>query len=91
MFHLKLGVMVPKKLFDSNIANSQTLSGFEGQLAKNAQSVLTKPLDLSPGAITDSIVQLGNRELQPQLKQAQAELDQKLANQGLTPGSEGWG
>lgn len=80
-----------QKLFDANIANSQTLSGFEGQLAKNAQGVLTKPLDLSPGAITDNLVSLGNRELQPQLKQAQLELDQKLANQGLTPGSAGWG
>ena len=80
-----------QKLFDSNIANSQTISGLEGQLAHNAAGALVKPLDLSPGAITDNLVNLGNRELQPQLKQAQTALDQQLANQGLTPGSAGWG
>lgn len=79
-----------KRLFDSNLANSQATSGVEGQLLGNARANIAKPLDLSYGATEDKLNTLGRNTLDPQFAQQRLQLNQQLANQGLTPGSEGW-
>lgn len=80
-----------QKLFNSNLANSQNTSGVEGQLLKNARANIAKPLDLSYGATEGALNTLGRNTLDPQFAQSQTALNQQLQNQGLTPGSEGWG
>lgn len=79
-----------KRLFDSNLANSQATSGVEGQLLGNARANIAKPLDLSYGATENALNTLGRNTLDPQIAQQKLALNQQLANQGLTPGSEGW-
>ena len=74
----------------SDISNAQTAADTQGQLAKNIQSTLATPLDLGPNATSAYLDKLATAELNPQLAQQKAQLDQTLADQGLTPGSEGW-
>lgn len=79
-----------QSLFNRNIANSIRTSDLEKGLLGNVKGVLTKPLDLSWGATEAKLNELNAQTLDPQWGRAQAALDQQLANQGLTPGSEGW-
>lgn len=79
-----------QKLVSGGIGNAQSATGIAADLYKNAAVQLSKPLDLSPGATSDYLYKLARQEIDPQVAQDQAALDQKLANQGLTPGSEGW-
>ena len=79
-----------QKLLDSNLANSQATSGVESGLLKNASANIQKPLDLSYGATEENLNRLGRNTLDPQFEQQKLQLNQQLANQGLTPGSEGW-
>lgn len=78
-------------LFNSSVANSQQNAGLEGQLLTNASQQLSHPLDLSWGNIASNIYGLEKNTLDPQWKQQQAQLDQNLANQGLSPGSAQYG
>jgi hypothetical protein len=77
-------------LFDSNLANSQSSSGVEGKLLNNATAGLSKPLDLSYGATEANLNKFAANTLDPQWNQQQTQLNQQLADQGLTPGSDGW-
>jgi Chaperone of endosialidase len=77
-------------LYRSNIANAQSSSELEKALLANAQGRLSQPLDLSWGATEAKLNELNSHTLDPQWAKGQAELDQQLANRGLTPGSEGW-
>jgi hypothetical protein len=79
-----------QKLFDQNLANSQQASNTAGSLGKNVQDMLSKNVDLGPGATQAYLDRLNTQTLDPQWKQGQAELNQQLENQGLTPGSAGW-
>lgn len=80
-----------QKLFNSNIGNAQQSSGLESKLLTNAQQQLSHPLDLSWGATEQKLWDLNKHTLDPQWAQAQQDLDQRLANQGLTPGSQQYG
>ncbi len=79
-----------KALSDTGIANSQIAANTEGMLGKNVQSTLATPIDLGPNATSAYLDKLATAELNPQIAQQQAQLNQTLANQGLTPGSAGW-
>ena len=76
---------------DKGLINANTSAAFEGNLLKNAQEKLTHPLDLSWGNIASNIYGLEKNTLDPQWAHDQEVKDQQLANQGLTPGSQGWG
>lgn len=79
-----------QKLFNSNLQNSTQTSYLENNLLNNAAAGVRKPLDLSYGATEANLNRLGRNTLDPQFAQQQLQLNQTLANQGLTPGSEGW-
>lgn len=78
-------------LVDKNTANAQATAGIQGTLLKNVENTASKPLDLSWGNIASNIYGLERNTLDPYWKQQQEVKDQQLANQGLTPGSQGWG
>lgn len=77
-------------LFNSNLSNSKQASTTEGALGKAVQGDLSKNVDLGPGATQAYLDKLNTQTMDPQWAHAQQALDQQLANQGLTPGSEGW-
>jgi hypothetical protein len=77
-------------LSSADIANAQQAANTELALGKNVASTLATPLDLGPNATSAYLDKLARAELDPQLAQQQAQLNQTLADQGLTPGSEGW-
>lgn len=77
-------------LFNQNLANSQTASNTAGALGQNVQSMLSNNVDLGPSATAAYLDKLNTQTLDPQFAQAQTALNQQLADQGLTPGSEGW-
>lgn len=79
-----------QKLFNSNIGNAQTASNTAGRLGLSVQDMLSKNVDLGPNSTAAYLDKLNTQTLDPQFQQAQTALNQQLANQGLTPGSEGW-
>jgi hypothetical protein len=79
-----------QSLLNQNIANSQTSANTAGTLGKNVQNMLSTNVDLGPSATAAYLDKLNTQTLDPQFKQAQMELNQQMADQGLTPGSAGW-
>jgi hypothetical protein len=77
-------------LFNQNLANSQQASNTAGALGKNVAATLSNNVDLGPNATAAYLDKLNTQTLDPQFAQAQTALNQQLADQGLTPGSEGW-
>ena len=75
----------------TQLQNTQNSATEEGQLLSNAQQTMTKPLDLSWGNIASNIYGLEKSTLDPQWAQASQVNAQSLADQGLTPGSQGAG
>ena len=90
-----------QKLFDQNIAINQGLGNVAQQGLGYVQSALDKPLDFSsaqqlytPGQIqqqaSDAAYRNASQYLDPQYQQAQSSLENQLANQGITRGSEAY-
>ena len=79
-----------QKLFDQTLSNSQTSADTAGALGTAVQGQLSKNVDLGPSATSAYLDKLNTQTLDPQFAQAQTALNQQLADQGLTPGSEGW-
>jgi hypothetical protein len=79
-----------QRLFNTSLRNSQTAANTQGALGKNVQQMLSKNVDLGPSATSGYLDSLNRYTMDPQWAQAQTQLNQQLANQGLTPGSEGW-
>lgn len=77
-------------LFDQTLSNSQQSANTAGALGKNVAGVLSNNVDLGPNSTAAYLDKLNMQTLDPQWAHAQTALDQQLANQGLTPGSEGW-
>lgn len=75
-------------LVDTGIKNAQGNANLEGTLLGNASANLSHPLDLSYGATEQHLDDLGRHTLDPQFQQSQDQLEQKLYNQGVRPGSE---
>src|SRR6266550_3479578 len=78
-------------IVNQNLDNSFRSGELDKTLSQNAFNTLSKPLDLSWGNLQSNIYGLEKNTLDPQWAQNQQVLDQSLANQGLTPGSQGWG
>jgi hypothetical protein len=77
-------------LFNQNLSNSQQASDTAGSLGKSVQDMLSTNVDLGPNSTAAYLDKLNTQTLDPQFAQAQTALNQQLADQGLTPGSEGW-
>lgn len=74
-------------LVNSNIGNAQAQSGIEGQLAGNAASEISTPLNLGPSALSQQMDAWNRSTLDPQWAQLDKQNDQQLYDQGLTVGS----
>jgi hypothetical protein len=79
-----------QQLFDTTLGASQTNANTEAALANSTEAMLSKNIDLGPGATQAYLDKLNTQTLDPQFAQAQTALNQQLADQGLTPGSDGW-
>lgn len=79
-----------QKLFDTTQGNAQTSADTASSLGHNVQDMLSKNVDLSNSATSNYLDNLNRQTLDPQYANAQTQLNQHLADQGLTPGSEGW-
>jgi hypothetical protein len=77
-------------LVSSNIGNAQGNSALEHSLLGNLQQRLSSPLSLGWSETESRLNELGRHTLDPQFKQGQDELEQRLYNQGLRPGSEAY-
>lgn len=77
-------------LVDKGISNAQGNANLEGSLLGNSSANLSHPLDLSYGATEQHLDELGRHTLDPQFQQGQDQLEQKLYNQGVRPGSEAY-
>jgi hypothetical protein len=75
-------------ILNSNERGAMASSLKENSLLSQIQN--QGPLDLSWGALQNNIFGLEKNSLDPYWAQQQNVTDQNLANQGLTPGSEGW-
>lgn len=88
-------------MYDQNQAVNQQLGNVAQQGVGYVQEALNKPLSFdemqalqAPGAIqqqaSDAAYQNATRYLDPQFQRQQASLENQLANQGITRGSEAW-
>lgn len=77
-------------LVNSNIQNATGASSLYNTLLGNAQSTLSKPLDLSWGATEANLDALNRNTLDPQWQQQSDQLQQQLYNRGVVPGSEAY-
>lgn len=88
-------------LFDQNNRVNQKLGNISEQGVGYVQSALNKPLSFNgmyslgtPGEVqrqaSDAAYQNATRYLDPQMERSQSALDVKLANQGITRGSEAY-
>jgi hypothetical protein len=80
-----------QSLVGSNISNNQAESGIEGQLANNAASELSTPLNLTdPSALQTTMDKQNAVTMDPQWAALSDQNDAKAYAQGLAPGSEGY-
>lgn len=79
-----------QNLVGSNIQGAQGMSDAQNALMGNVQNNVTHPLDLSWGATEANLDQLGRQTLDPQFAQQNNQLEAKLYNQGLRPGTEAY-
>lgn len=84
-----------QKLLDQQNKTSLGLAGLQNQGLSYVQSTLDKPFDQS--ALPAQMVNAGQTgqdaimaRLQPQIDRERAALEQQMANQGITRGSEAW-
>jgi Chaperone of endosialidase len=76
-------------IVNTTMQNAQGNANLESGLLQNVQNTASKPLDLSWGNIANNIYGLEKNTLDPQWAQASQVNAQSLADQGLTPGSQG--
>lgn len=85
-----------QQLYDNNTAQSIGLSNLAGDLQNRVGSTLNQPLPTTGDFATDSknaqdaYYKNQTQYLDPQFQQGQEQLDAKLANQGITMGSEAY-
>ncbi|WP_374545036.1 hypothetical protein [Rhodoblastus sp.] len=79
-----------QNLVNSNISNAQGTSNLQGTLLGNAQSTLSKPLDLSWSNTEAQLDALNKNTLDPQWQQQTDQLQQQLYNRGVVPGTEAY-
>lgn len=77
-------------LSDKSISDATGSANLEGQLQTNAASTMSKPLDLSPGALQAELDKQNAVTLDPQWARNDQEAEQTAYNRGLTPGSAGY-
>jgi hypothetical protein len=78
------GLLDQERLFDKN-ANQIAIDQ-----AGRAGAALSQPMNINNEAVEARLMELGRKRLDPAFGQQRADLDQKLANQGIAIGSEAY-
>lgn len=76
-------------LFNQSVSTQKTLGEIGGQQAQKVQGILNTPFDLNSNINTQQ-ADIGRSLLDPVWQQRQNQLEQQLANQGITPGSQAY-
>ena len=79
-----------QKIYDTSQATKQQLGQLGLDESKRISDLLATPIDLSADATQSKLMDLGRQRLDPMFAQQSAALDQKLADQGISQGSEAW-
>lgn len=79
-----------QQLFNQQTGIQSQFNTLAGQQLSKLGGILGTPVDLSENATEARLMQLGQSRLDPIFQQRQAALNQQLANQGITPGSDAW-
>ncbi len=69
---------------------SQSEAGAASSLASNFGSLYGTPPNIDPSSLTNKMMGWGQQYMQPIFNQQQSNLDAKLQNQGITPGSQAY-
>lgn len=77
-------------IYDQGTKNSLKLGQTAGDALDRVSTLLASPVDLSNDAVEGRLMELGRKRLDPVLAERRSQLETKLANQGITPGSEAW-
>ena len=76
-------------LYDQYLSSQQKMGSIGGQQLDKVAGILNTPFDLNTAATNDQW-DLYRKTLDPQWEAKQSAFDAKLANQGITPGSEAY-
>jgi antitoxin component HigA of HigAB toxin-antitoxin module len=79
-----------QNLYDIGTANQQKLGTIGGQQIDRVGELLSRPISLDNSATEGRLNELARSRLDPILQTQQNQLENKLANQGITSGSEAW-
>lgn len=79
-----------QQIYKTQSGLSQNYLDLAQQQLGQATSILSKPIDLSNDAVENRIMELGRKRLDPLWEQQGQQMDAKLANQGLAPGSQAY-
>lgn len=77
-------------LLDQQTAYDTKMNNFALGQVDRLQGVLNQPIDLSNTAVADYVSNLARQRLDPLWNQKAAEMDTRLRNQGLQPGTEAY-
>jgi hypothetical protein len=78
-----------KQLYDTYTANQQKLGTLGGSQIDRVSNLLSTPWDMDT-AVSDKLSGMQRQFLDPEWSTRESSLESKLANQGITPGSEAW-
>ena len=76
-----------QKLVSKDIANAQSSADIAGALQQNAAAAASKPIDLGWGATEQHLADINKHTLDPHWTELAQQMEQKLYNQGVRPGS----
>lgn len=79
-----------QKLYDLGTANQEKIGTIGGEQISRVGELLSSPVSLDNDATEGRLMELGRKRLDPMLATRRSALETKLANQGITPGSEAW-
>ena len=79
-----------QNIFDQNQGAQLGLAETANQQASFLRDYLGEPADFDTGAIEGRLDELARSRMDPRFERDRAALESRLAQQGLTPGSEAW-
>lgn len=79
-----------QQLYNERLARSMAANPLVQTGFTNISGAVNKPFDLTNATVEGRIIDLGQRRLTPEFDRRRAELESRLANQGVMPGSEAY-
>lgn len=79
-----------QRLYDINQSTDTELAGMANEQSTRLRGLLSSPLNLDNDAVEGRLFDLADRRFAPQKQREEESLRTRLANQGITQGSEGY-